>query len=203
MTSATLFGKLQEYETELARLKKHEIQVKDSKDIALMKSIKNHDSNQEDESNSSEDDDLIKKIKKFLRKERKREAPTRKVTCFECGEKGHVKSECPTLEKKKNYFKRNKEKKSKKAYMERENSSSDFESNQRINIALMDSHHSDDEIEEVSNEFSLYDNDVQGSIDELLNECKNFYKTVSIQKVQIISLEEKIDTMKKNFEIEK
>ena len=35
MTSATLFRKLQEYETELARLEKHEIQVKDSKDIDL------------------------------------------------------------------------------------------------------------------------------------------------------------------------
>ena len=79
MTSATLFGKLQEYETELARLEKNEIQVKDSKDIALNTRIKNHDSNQEDESTSSEDDDLIKKIEKVLRKERKREAPTRKV----------------------------------------------------------------------------------------------------------------------------
>ena len=111
MTSATLFGKLQEYETELARLEKHEIQVKDSKDMALNTRIKNHDSNQEDESTSSEDDDLIKKIEKVLRKERKREAPTRKVICFECGEKGHVKSECPALEKKKKYFKRNKDKK--------------------------------------------------------------------------------------------
>ena len=35
MTSATLFEKLQENETELARLEKHEIQVKDSKEIAL------------------------------------------------------------------------------------------------------------------------------------------------------------------------
>ena len=40
MTSATLFGKLQEYEMELARLEKNEIQVKDSKDIALNTRIK-------------------------------------------------------------------------------------------------------------------------------------------------------------------
>ena len=40
MTSATLFRKLQEYEMELARLEKNEIQVKDSKDIALNTRIK-------------------------------------------------------------------------------------------------------------------------------------------------------------------
>src|ERR1051325_8040026 len=73
MTSTTLFGKLQEYETELARLEKHEIQVKDSKDIALKARIKNHDSDQEDESTSSEDDSFIKKFEKFLRKEKKKE----------------------------------------------------------------------------------------------------------------------------------
>ena len=35
MSSATLFGKLQEYETELGRLAKHENQEKKSKGIAL------------------------------------------------------------------------------------------------------------------------------------------------------------------------
>ena len=35
MTSATLFGKLQEYETELGRLEKHENHEKKSKGIAL------------------------------------------------------------------------------------------------------------------------------------------------------------------------
>ena len=92
MTTASLFGKLQEHELELERLEKHEIQVKDSKDIALKTKFKNYDSNQEDESDSDEDDDLIKKFEKFLRKERKKEiikgeAPTRKIKCFECGEK--------------------------------------------------------------------------------------------------------------------
>src|ERR1044072_1060075 len=62
MTSATLFGKLQGYETELAILEKHKIQVKYSKDIALNTRIKNHDNDQEDESTSSEDDALIKKF---------------------------------------------------------------------------------------------------------------------------------------------
>lgn len=67
----------------------------------------------------------------------------------------------------------------------------------------MASHHSDDENDEVSNEFSIYDNDTQGAIDELINECKAFYKTLSNQKKQISSLEEKIDNMEKDFEVEK
>lgn len=67
----------------------------------------------------------------------------------------------------------------------------------------MTSHHSDDEYEEVSNDFFIYDNDAQGAIDELLNECKVLYKMMSNQKKQILSLEEKIDTMEKYFEIEK
>src|SRR4051812_40128577 len=208
MTSATLFGKLQEYETELGRLETHEIQIKDSKDIALKTRVKHH-SNQEDESTSEEDNEFIKKFEKFLRKEKekeiiKEEAPTRKIKCFECGERGHVKSECPKLEKKNKYFKKNKDKKSKKAYVawdDNEISSSSDE--EHVNLALVATHHSDDEDNEVSNEFSLFDNDVQGAINELLNECKILYKTVSTQKKQIKILEEKMDIMQKVFDVEK
>lgn len=67
----------------------------------------------------------------------------------------------------------------------------------------MESHHSDNKNEEVSNDYSIYDNDSQGAIDELLNECKIMYKMVPKQKKQISSLEEKIDTMKTYFEVEK
>src|SRR3954468_7738423 len=198
MTSATLFGKLQEYETKLGRLETHEIQLKDSKDIALKTRVKHHDSNQEDESTSEEDNEFIKKFEKFLRKERKKEiikeeAPTRKIKCFECGERGHVKSECPKLEKKNKYFKKNKDKKSKKAYVawdDNEISSSSDE--EHVDLALVATHHSDDEADEVSNESSLYDKDVQDAINELLNECKILYKTISSQKKIISSLEEKV-----------
>src|SRR3954466_8716895 len=194
MTSATLFGKLQEYETELGRLETHEIQIKDSKDIALKTRVKHHDRNQEDESTSEEDNEFIKKFEKFIRKERKKEiikeeAPTGKIKCFEYGEKGHVKSECPKLEKKNKYFKKNKDKKSKKAYVAWDDneiiSSSDEE---HVNLALVATHHSDDEDDEFSNEFSLYNIDAQGAIDELLKECKILYKTISTQKKQIKTL---------------
>lgn len=67
----------------------------------------------------------------------------------------------------------------------------------------MASHHSNNEDEEVINEFSIYDNDAQGAIDELLNECKILYKMVFNQKKQILSLEGNIDTLKKDFEVEK
>ena len=56
----------------------------------------------------------------------------------------------------------------------------------------MASDDSDDE-EEVSNNFSLFDDDAQDGINELLNECKILYKTISSQKKQISSLEEKIE----------
>lgn len=124
MTSATLFIKLQEREIELERLEKHEIQVKYSKDIALKTRVKNYDNNQEDEFTSDEDGNLIKKFEKFLKNERKKEiikkeTPTRKVTCFEYGERGHVKNECPTHQKK-NIFKRKKDKRVKKIHVERD-----------------------------------------------------------------------------------
>lgn len=66
----------------------------------------------------------------------------------------------------------------------------------------MASHLSDDEEDEVSKKELSYDNDVQEAIYELLNEYKIMYKTVSIQKKQISSLEEKIDAMKKYFDKE-
>ena len=45
----------------------------------------------------------------------------------------------------------------------------------------MASHHSDDE-EEVSNEFNLFDDDVQGAIDELLKNAKVYTKRCQIKK---------------------
>lgn len=62
----------------------------------------------------------------------------------------------------------------------------------------MASHHSHDEYEEVSNDFSLYHNDAKGAIDEILNESKMLYEMVSTQKKQILSLEKKL-TLWKNI----
>ncbi|CAJ2660665.1 unnamed protein product [Trifolium pratense] len=218
MTSATLFGKLQEYETELRRLEKHENQEKKSKGIALKV-----DSKEDGKDNPEEDKDfmhLVKRVGKFLinndnsnfvKKKKffdKKEASTstQNIICYECGQQGHIKTDCPNLAKK-STFKRRKESKPKRAYIAWDDndisSSSESESEEYANLALMASHHSDDESEEVSSKSSSYNNDYQGAINELLNECKILYKTVSTQKKQILSLEEKIDTMEKNFENEK
>ncbi|WJX50352.1 hypothetical protein P8452_36670 [Trifolium repens] len=219
MTSATLFGKLQEYETELKRLEKHENQDKKSKGIALK--INSKEDGKED--NPEEDEDfmlLVKRVSKvllnndncnFVKKKKffnKKEATTstQNITCYECGKQGHIRTDCPNLAKK-NSFKRKKESKPKRAYIAWDDnevsSSSDSESEEYANLALMASHHSDDEDEEVSSKSSSYDNDYQNAINELLNECKILYKKVSTQKKTIQSLEEKIDTMETNFEVEK
>ena len=65
MTSATLFGKLQEYETELGRLEKHENQDKKFKSIALKV-----DSNENEEEDDPEEDEnfmhLVKRLSEFF-----------------------------------------------------------------------------------------------------------------------------------------
>lgn len=110
---------------------------------------------------------------------------TQNVTCYECGKQGHIKMECPNFTKKSG-FKSRKETKSKKAYIawdDNEVSSSfDSESEEYANLTLIASHNPDDDDEDVNNEFFSYDNDDQGAINELLNECKILYKTVSTQK---------------------
>lgn len=104
MYLVALFGKIQEYELEHERLEKYEVQEKKPKSLTLKIRVKDHDSNQKDESQSTsdEDDALIQKFENLLRKERtnessQKEAPKRKVACFEYGKRGYVKSEFPTL----------------------------------------------------------------------------------------------------------
>ena len=65
MTSATLFGKLQEYETELGRLENHKNQEKKSKNTALKidsKEVEKEDNSEEDENFML----LVKRLGKFF-----------------------------------------------------------------------------------------------------------------------------------------
>lgn len=125
---------------------------------------------------------------------------TQNFTCFTCGNQGHMKADCPKFSKK-NDHKGGKELKYKKLYIEWYDNEisllSDSEREECINLTLMASLHFDDEHDAVSNEKLSYDNDTQESINELLNECKIMYKYVSIQKKQILSLEEKFTLCKK------
>lgn len=218
MTSTSLFGKLQEHE--LGRLEQHENQAKKSKSISLKVESKidqSDDAPEEDENFML----LVKGLGKFFGKNdktfnhsrrnnnfKKKETSTstQEVTCYECGKQGHIKPDRPKISKK-GGFKGKKESKNKRAYVAWEDndisSSSESESDESAHLALMESHHSDDESYEVSNEFTLYDNDAQGAINELLNECKVLYKTISSQKKHISSLEEKVEKIEKDFEDEK
>ena len=95
MTSASLFGKLQEHELELGRLEKHENQEKKSKGVALKvysKEDRNDGVSEEDENFML----LIKRLGKFFSKndkpfnakrnkhfrKRKASTSTQEVTCL-------------------------------------------------------------------------------------------------------------------------
>lgn len=133
-------------EIQLEILEKHEYQVNNSKDVALNIIVKNNDRNQEDGSTNDEDNYLIKKFENLLRKESKKEtiqkeAPIIKATCFKCGKRGHVKSECPALEKT-NKVKSKKDKHPKKVYVAwDDNEISSYLDKDHANKAFMVSHH--------------------------------------------------------------
>lgn len=218
MSLSALFGKLQEHEIELGRLEQNESQEKKNKNIAL----KTESREQSKENDSDEDENiilLVKKFGKFLKNDRtfkkksfkKKDNSTsnQNFTCFECGKQGHIKADCPNIAKK-NF---NRKKDFKKAYIAWEDnevsSSSETESEECANVALMASHQSDDEevsnidsplYNKTNNELIIEYNDAQNAIKELLIECKNLCKLVSTQKKQISSLQEKIDIMEKNSE---
>lgn len=90
------------YEFNHDKLEKHDGHEAKVKTLAL---VSKHESDQEEKSQSEdvEDDALIKKFEKFLRKEMsQRETSTLrgKGTYFEFRIRGYVKIECPTIQKK-------------------------------------------------------------------------------------------------------
>ncbi|KAI5417699.1 hypothetical protein KIW84_042350 [Lathyrus oleraceus] len=151
----------QEYEI----LVKHESQEKKSKGIALKV-----DSKEDKDDGAPEEDGnfmlFVKRRGKFFGKNnksfyakrnkhfRKKEASTstQDVKCYEYGKQGHIKPDCLKLSKK-GGFKGKKKFKNKKTYVSWEDNeisfSSGSESNECANLALMASHHSDDEEDEV------------------------------------------------------
>ena len=125
---------------------------------------------------------------------------------LEYGKQGHIKTGCPKLSKKIKH-KGRKESKSIKAYVawdDNEISSlSKSESDECSNHALIATHEFEDEEEKVRFETPSCDDNAQNAINILLDECKTLYKTVSTQKKQFVSREEKVNIMPKEFYIEK
>lgn len=129
MTSASLFGKIQERELEIVKIERHENQEKKQKGISLKV-----DSVDEAKVDVLEEDEnfmcLVKKsgnyfgnnnMSNFLKKKKifnKKEtsSPTQIVTCYECRKQGNNKTNCLKLSKKSKH-KGRKESKSRRAYM--------------------------------------------------------------------------------------
>lgn len=209
MSLATLFGKLQEHEIELARLEQHEEGVKKQKNISLK--AESNVLQQDESSDEDENITLVKKLGKFLQKDKKFKfgnkrkfhkkndvsTSSQSFTCFECGKEGHMKADCPTLARKSSH-KGRKEFKPRRAYIAWDDndisSSSESEDDEYANLTLMASHHSDDEQEVSDSELNFKPSyeELQNAFDELFEEFINLSKTCAKQKKQNVSLERKV-----------
>jgi len=130
MTTTSLFGKLREHELQMNWLVVQESEDKHNKGISL-KAVKQK--RQQDSSDSDEDtmSPLSRKFSKFLKKKNSKGQSSKrysskklndfnsnKYTFYACGEKGHIKSECPNNESKEKVdFKGERRGKTKKAYI--------------------------------------------------------------------------------------
>ncbi|XP_052732843.1 uncharacterized protein LOC128196334 isoform X2 [Vigna angularis] len=112
MSTAILFGKLREHELELKRLTTEEDQGK-RKTLAFKSEISKGKSYKRIEDDDSDNDEenmslMIKKFAKFMkakgkdkyRGERKEnQGSPSSVKCYGCGERGHMKTDCPNNRK--------------------------------------------------------------------------------------------------------
>ncbi|BAT84348.1 hypothetical protein VIGAN_04169000 [Vigna angularis var. angularis] len=186
MSMPILFGKLREHELELRRLTAEEDQGK-RKTLAFKSEISKGKSSKRIEEDDSDDEEnmslMIKKFAKFMKakgkdkfhKDRKesQESPSN-VKCFGCGERGHVKSECPKSKKSEDKKERKFQRK-KKAYIAWEDnassSTSSSDTEEEANICLMAK--SEDTRSQVSDSsFESSELDLQKAFCELLIESE-------------------------------
>jgi len=112
LTTATLFGKLQEHELEMIMLKEMEIVEKKTKSLELKTRTVVQESTDESSGDCSESEDinlLTRKFQKFIkmknrlknqqgkRGKNKIDSGSTKLVCFGYGKQGHMKVECPSI----------------------------------------------------------------------------------------------------------
>ena len=141
---------------DLTKMAKDEVKKKKSKGLALKSSIPFSDESDQENTEGSESENLtllVINFKKFLNKKnskgrsfqhkkniKKNDSSSPKVTCFECGKSGHIKSECSIFLKKQQGGEKKAKghKKKKKAYLAWEKNASSTSSNEEeANLCLM------------------------------------------------------------------
>jgi len=165
ITTTALFGKLREHEIEMQRLSELETSEKKVKPIALKASSKKSDETEEEVAESSDNENLnllVKKFGKYLKRKGNKGNQRRynskqidssnssKFSCYNCGKQGHIKIECPNVNKEKDKvadMKKEKKGKERRAYIAwKDNddsiSTSSQEGSEEANLCLMDGYES-------------------------------------------------------------
>ncbi|CAJ2652972.1 unnamed protein product [Trifolium pratense] len=217
MDLATLFGKLQEHEMQLNRLIENEEGEKKKKGHALAATTKNSDFEGGD---SSDEDDvnmalMFQNFKKFMRHQAKPkqfrnsqkksdEGTSFNPTCYKCGKKGHIKSECLLYQKKHEKLDRRPqiESKGRRAYIsmdDNDTDSSDESDNEEANLCLMVNQ--EEEVNSFESEPNFTYDELLFICEELNKESSKFKKIVSTSKKTISTLESKIEVLNKEIDI--
>lgn len=160
------------------------------KSLALKTSIPREE--EKDEDNEDEDEELAFLIKRFNRLAQRKnfnfKGKNKEPKCYECGEIGHIKPNCPKIQK---GFKDKKAKKKQRAYISWENEStiSSEEEEEEANLCLMAN---DDK---VHSPISPKD-ELQEEYDALLDQFVLLTQEFSSSKKKILNLEKEINVLK-------
>ena len=132
ITTTALFGKLREHEIEMQRLIEFESSEKRLKIIALKASSKKSDETEEEAAKSSDNENLnllVKRFGKYLKRKGNKgnqrryiykqnySSNTSKFSCYNYGKQGHIKIECPNVNKEKEKVGDRKKVKERRAYI--------------------------------------------------------------------------------------
>ena len=115
LTMTVLFTKLREHEIEMQRLNEIESSEKKVRNITLKTSTKRNDEPEDEVAQSSDSENLnllVKRFGKYLKKKgskgnqkrytsKPKRSNSSNLTYYSCGKQGHIKIECPNVNKKK------------------------------------------------------------------------------------------------------